>query len=343
MPPAPGSQAPVPPPPPGQYPPPPPQQQPPQPPPVPTGAPGPGGYHVAQQPGARPIVPARLADPGRRPGAEIAELYVTMAGVGMLATGAALVNLTSDDQAWYLLLLPLGGVAAMLPVALLDAEPAMREGIPSAITTGAAWGLANGFFLWAVPEERADAGGALAILSIASAVGTAVGGLVGSATRPTIAENRLTLTAGLFCGFAAWMGAFAFDARGNRAAYGVGLAALNLGALGGFVAGALGDVPMEAVGLVNGSAFLATLVGLGIAGLVHEARARDGLSHGREITAAGVGIGTGSGLLLGVLVAALESSKGRSRADAAVPQLLDLQLVATPLEGGAAIGVRAEL
>ena len=310
---------------------PPPQQQPYAPPP-PTGAPGEGGYYVAGQPGAQPVAPRTPADPGRRPAAEIVELYITMAGVGTLSGLAVAAALDSDETYPWILFPAFGGLAGVATVALLDMEPAMREGIPTSITTGAWWGLGNGLLLWGAQDERPDARGVLALLSIASAVGSAAGGLAGWATGASIAEARLTLSMGLWSGLTAWTSVLAFDARGNRFAYQLGLAALNLGTVAGLVIGAASDLSIEAVGLFNGGALMGALLGLGIAGLVHETLERDGKPHGAEITAAGVAIGTGSGILIGLLLLGLEEADRGRRARAS--PLDDFALHAAPVEGG---------
>jgi hypothetical protein len=326
-------------------PPPPPPQQPQQPyvpaPPPPTGAPGPGGYYVAGQPGAQPVEPRRPADPGRRPAEEIIELYMTMSGVGVLSGFAVAAALDSDQTYPWVLFPAFGGLAGVANVALLDMEPAMREGIPTSITTGAWWGLGNGLLLWGAHDERPNATGVLALLSLGSAAGTALGGLLGWATHPTIGDNRLTLSAGAWTGLAAWSSALAFDAHGNRFAYKLGLVGLNVATVAAFIVGAATDVPLEAAALFNGGPLMGALVGLGIAGLVHESLERDGKPHGAEITAAGVAIGTGSGILIGIMLAGIASAEGRSSARG--PVLPDVALNVAPVEGGVVISAGTEL
>lgn len=278
-----------------------------------------------------PVAPRRPIDPDRRPGSEIAELYMTTFGVAALGTAAILAN-AGVDRAWsYAIVPPLGGLVGMGTVLFLDWDPGMRTGVPTAMSTGAFIGLANGLLVWGALEDRPDAPGVLSLVSLASLGGLVAGGIVGATARPSIAENRLTLSLGLWGGLAAWMSALAFDAHGNRTAYAIGLAGLNVGTLAGVIGGALGDPSMEAVGLLSGGAFIGALTGLGIAWLVHEVRERDGLPHGREITAAGVGIGTGSGLLLGIFLMAVESEKRSAAADISVD--------AVPIEGGAMLSL----
>ena len=329
------------PPPPQQQPYPPPPQQQPYTPPPPTGAPGPGGYYVANQPGAAPGTPRRPADPGRRSGEEILELYLTMSGIGTLGGFAIAASLDSDDTYPWLVFPALGGLAAVGNVALLDMDRGMREGIPTSITTGGWWGLANGLFLWGAHDERPSAAGVLTLLALGSVVGSAVGGLAGWASRPTIGDNRLVLSAGVWAGLTAWTSALAFDAHGNRFAYKLGLVGLNVGALGAFIVAATTDVSLETAALFNGGAFMGALVGLGIAGLVHEVRERDGLPHGAEITAAGVAIGSGSGILIGILVAGIDSAERSERA--AATSFPDLAVAATPVEGGLVVTAGAPL
>lgn len=306
--------------------------------PAPSAAPSPAAMVAPKTVSAPPPV-----DPERRRAAEIAELRLAGGALGLLAGVYTLTLLNADDPLLFLTIPLFTTAAGVLAVGALDSDEGMRSGVPAAISTGVLAGFGDGLLIWGVARNRVESGkGILSIITGATAAGAVVGGLFGYGLRPTIAESRFVLSAGVWGLWIGLMGSLGVDASadgvwtGTMVAYNVGLGAA-------MVIASVTDVSMERLAFSNGSLAVGALLGLMIAGIVIGEAKQDDEKPSGTIVPMGLAIGSAIGLLAGLAIP--EDDLDRDSSSAFVRTLvdLDLDLSVMPVRGGATFGFVGKL
>lgn len=314
--------------------------------------PPPGGYGAPPPPGAyappvAPVPPVTI-DPERRGGREMVELYVTEITFGVYA-GAYLAYLMGGDDETLLGTLPiLGGLGAGLTVWALDAEPGMRAGVPSAISTGTWLGFFDGLLAYAAFQSDFEtctpSGGCsanddaiLSLLFTSTVLGTAVGAGVGYGMRPTVGDNRLVLSGGIWGAWLMGMLALASQPDSSETAWQMVFVGYNVGIAASILATAAVDMTEGRVWLLNLGLILGAMAGAIVPAMI--VGGRDDREVDEPVVAATVGVGSAAGLILALILTGNRDQAAPPPPPPGAPTEVGVQVTAgvAPIEGGAMI------
>jgi len=237
------------------------------------------------------------ASPCPRSRRELYELYGHAALFGLFSAGLiqAELDLEGDPNDGVNFAIATGTIAASIGVAYLVDEQAspLPEGVPATISTGMELGLFEGLFGWPafggalLDEESAG------ISWLTTLLGAGVGGIVGARARPTVDDNAWIRSGGLWgtALFAMIARATSLDDEEDRAR--MWFTGLNVGVLSAvFITTVARPTRLQSLYMDLG----------GIAGLLSSGVLVAGSDDDEQIATA-LGIGTLSGLILGIVVA----------------------------------------
>lgn len=299
---------------------------------------GPPAAPAAAAPGAPlvappPVVaPAPPPDDGRRGTGEIVELYITAAAAGAI-TGAYIPFVASNATAaatTYILTTLAGAGVFAVGVLTLDLTMALPSGVPPTISASIRFGVAHGMlgmglYLHAPGIDDGDV--AFTLAWGGTMAGALVGLGVGFGLTPTVQEERLVESVGIWGAALGTYVAMLTDFRDGTASLALTLGGLDVGLLAGMVMTAIGAVPSTRrtlfldLGFVAGSAIGALLPSLYFA--IEE----------DTFVWYPIGIGALAGSIGGWLLTFFLTEGLDARAPAQSPVALGV----APLEGGAAL------
>ncbi len=224
-----------------------------------------------------PVAPPPAAPPppsdGSRGTGEIVELYISAALAGAI-TGAYIPFVASDDTAvptTYVLTSLAGAGVFAVGVLTLDLTMTLPSGVPPTISASIRFGIAHGMLgmgLYLAAPGINDGDVAFSLAWGGSIAGALVGLGVGFGLTPTVAEERLVESVGIWGAALGTYVAMLTDYRDVTAGLALTLGGLDVGLLAGIVMTALGAVPSARrtlfldLGFVAGSAIGALLPSL---------------------------------------------------------------------------------
>ena len=271
-------------------------------------------------------------DPDRRRGSEMIELYIAGGAWGVL-TGVWLVVLGGDleDSGGGAIPILCGGGAAVLVFGVDAATGGFPTGVPASIAMGAFVGFFEGVFtLTAFADDIDDDTTAVSLLWGGATIGALGGALLGTQLRPTTGDVRLVASTAFwgayFTGLVSVV-ADADDEDGFRAVLG----GLNAGLLLGFLLAPANDLDASRVMLLNAGVGVGSGAGLLVASMI----SADSGDLEPDTTALTVAVGGAAGLLGAFLL----FGRGGGGDDDARADAGGLMPYVAPTEGGAVAGI----
>jgi hypothetical protein len=259
------------------------------------------------------------------------ELYIAGAGWGVL-TGIWLVVLGGDleDSGGGAIPILCGGGGAVLVFGVDSATGGFPTGVPASIAMGAFIGLfEGGFTLAAFSDDIDDETTAVSLLWGGATIGAVGGALLGSQLRPTTGDVRLVASTAFWGAYFTGLVSIVADADEEDAFRAV-LGGMNAGLLLGFLLAPASDLDAGSVMLLNAGVGVGSGAGLLIASMI----SADSGDLEPDTTALTVAVGGAAGLLGAYLLFGRGGSDDDARADSG-----GLMPFVAPTEGGAVAGI----
>ena len=273
-------------------------------------------------------------DPDRRRGSEMIELYIAGGGWGVL-TGVWLVVLGGDleDSGGGAIPILLGGGAAVLVFGIDAATDGFPTGVPASIAMGGFVGLFEGLFtLAAFSRDIDDEETAVSLVWGGATLGLVSGALLGTQLRPTTGDVRLVASTAFWGAYFTGLVSVVAEADDEDAFRAV-LGGMNAGLLLGFLLAPANDLDASKVMLLNAGVGVGSGAGLLIASMI----SADSGDLEPDTTALTVAVGGAAGLLGAFLLFGRDG--GSDDADASARAGAAMMPFVAPTEGGAVAGV----